>query len=74
MIESHGNVTYVDLQNCILYMVPIRRQQLLVFQTTQEAFSNSSVEQLIKLYWKVSIATPDYNHEVSRSTLADGNH
>jgi hypothetical protein len=68
MIEHHRNGCYKELQNCILNMVPTRRQLLLVFQTTQETWTGYNVDQLNKLYWAVSKATLDYNYEVSRST------
>eukprot|EP00957_Ditylum_brightwellii_P169677 12914861-Ditylum_brightwellii.AAC.1 len=63
MIGFHRNCTYEELQNCILNMVPTRRQLLLVFRTTQEAFSDYDVEQLNQLCWEVSKATTDYNYE-----------
>eukprot|EP00957_Ditylum_brightwellii_P209141 15360520-Ditylum_brightwellii.AAC.1 len=73
MIESHRDGSCEELQNSILNMVPRRRQLLLVFQTTQETWSDYAVNELNKLYWKLSRSTPDYNYEVSRSTLADDN-
>eukprot|EP00957_Ditylum_brightwellii_P082328 6260236-Ditylum_brightwellii.AAC.1 len=49
MIGLQRNGYYIDLQNCILNMVPTTRQLLLVFQTTQETFSDYDVEQSDKI-------------------------
>ena len=68
MIGHHRNSFYEELQNCILNMVPTRRQLLLVFRTTQEACSDYDVEQLNNLYWEVTTSLCSKNNEVSRST------
>ena len=54
MIEEYTEGSYEELQNCILNMVPPRRQLLLVFQTAQETWSDYDVEQLNQLYYAVS--------------------
>jgi hypothetical protein len=74
MIGHHRNGSYKELQNCILNMVPTRRQLLLVFQTTQETWSDYNVDQLNKLYWAVTRSKHNKNNKVSRSTQADDNH
>eukprot|EP00957_Ditylum_brightwellii_P130585 9961295-Ditylum_brightwellii.AAC.1 len=74
MIWRHRNGSYVDLQNCILNMVPTRRQVQLVFRTTQKAFSDYDVDKSNKLYWEVTRSVRNKNYEVSRSTQPDGNH
>ena len=68
MIGLHRNSSYEELQNCILNMVPTRRQLLLVFRTTQEVCSDYDAEQLNNFYWEVTRSVHSKNNEVSRST------
>eukprot|EP00957_Ditylum_brightwellii_P042078 3187081-Ditylum_brightwellii.AAC.1 len=49
-------------------------EEMIGLNRNEETWSEYDVEQLNKHYWAVTKAAPDYNHDVSRLTQADGNH